>query len=349
MNTDDESDWPDADDDPADGSDDSPKFRTHLVALAEMHTRNLTEFEANDRIALGREDPFEYDGQTHYSVIDEWDGSIRVVDQGVACVSFWFDGRDALFGIPWNAYTRLLRASIASRKRRAGDVDVEEPHELDQNPGLGYFIRLDGVVTVKDVYERSRAIESEVLAPIRQIQLRLAEAIEAAELALAGEEQSLTDLLAATQAAATNEDKGTSLERLLAALFRTVPQMQVGSMRATTETEEIDLIVFNQRDDARWRNEGFYILVECKNWSTRCGKDEVVVFAQKLRNRKGRARCGVFVSWNGFTSTSRTELLRDSAGQSVILLLDGQDIIRAVREGNFLRVLEERLDETVLT
>ena len=171
MNTDDESDWPDADDDPPDGPDQSPKFRTHLVALAEMQNRRLAEFEANDRIAIGREDPFEYEGKTHYSVIDEWDASIRVVDQGPPCVSFWFDGRDSLFGIPWNAYTRLLRASIASRKRRAGDVDVEEPHELDPNPGLGYFIRLDGVVTVKDVYERSRAIEAEVLAPIRQIQL----------------------------------------------------------------------------------------------------------------------------------------------------------------------------------
>lgn len=331
-----------------DGSEASPRIKRHLIAADDLHTHRVTDFEPNALITVGREEPFEYEGRMHHSVSDEWDGLMRIIDKRSACASFWLDGRD-VFSIPWDDFSRLLRASVASRKHRAGDIELVEPHELDFDPGLGYSIRMDGVVTLRDAYDRARAIEREVLAPIHQVQLRLAEAVEKAELTLQGGDRSLAGLLAAAQGATSADEKGTSLERLIGALFRTIPQMQVASVRCRTATEEIDLLVLNQRDDARWRGEGFYIPVECKNWSTRCGKDEVVVFVSKLRNRKGRASCGVFVSWNGFTSASRTELLRDSAGHYIVILLTGDDIVRAVREGDFLGVLEKRLDEAVLT
>jgi hypothetical protein len=50
---------------------------------------------------------------------------------------------------------------------------------------------LEKVATLKDVYDRARAVEQEVLAPVRQTQSRLAEFVEQAELALEGGEQSL--------------------------------------------------------------------------------------------------------------------------------------------------------------
>lgn len=178
--TEDEADFPD-------GPGESSSYTTHLVPLANLHNRRIADFRPDDRVSVGREDPFEYEGKTQFSVTDEWDGAVRIVDDRSAHVSFWIDARSAPSGIPWDEFKRLLRATVASRIRRTGDVELIEVDEHDLNDGIGYLIRLEQVATLKDVYERARAVEGEILSPVRQTQSRLAELVEQTELALGGE------------------------------------------------------------------------------------------------------------------------------------------------------------------
>jgi hypothetical protein len=104
----------------------------------------------------------------------------------------------------------------------------------------------------------------------------------------------LIDQIRKVEEASTPASKGTSLEELLARIFSMVPGFEVTS-RIHTETEEIDLVVLNGSGEPRWRAEKPLILVECKNWSSRCGKNELVQFREKLRNR--RTRPAVVRSW----------------------------------------------------
>lgn len=118
--------------------------------------------------------------------------------------------------------------------------------------------------------------------------------------------------------------------------------------RGRTETEEIDIRVINGSEDPVWKREGALLLVECKNWSSKCGKDELVLFEEKLRNRRSRCSCGLLVSWNGFAKTVTKEL-RGSTGDLVIIPIEGRDVRAAVRDRSFASVPARLWESATLT
>lgn len=150
-------------------------------------------------------------------------------------------------------------------------------------------------------------------------------------------------LLANLEAAKTADEKGKTLEKLMATLLNAVPGFEV-STNSRTATEEIDIKVLNSNNDPRWRNDT-HILLECKNWSGRCGKNEIVLFERKLENRRGRAKLGFLVSWGGFSETVSKELLRGSREQAMIGLVDGAAVRRAVEAGDILPELRLAFDQ----
>lgn len=152
-------------------------------------------------------------------------------------------------------------------------------------------------------------------------------------------------LVSLCDSAKGTDEKGRVLEQLMDVLFRTVPGLSVSGRRIRTETEEIDLVLENDREDPRFRREGALILVECKNWSSRCGKNEFVIFKEKLRNRKGRATLGFLISWNGFSETITKEMLRESHEHALIVPLEGQQIRRAIESSSFWSALEKAWDD----
>ena len=85
-------------------------------------------------------------------------------------------------------------------------------------------------------------------------------------------------------------------------LFSSIAGFRVRE-HALTETEEIDLFIVNESEIPAFREEGPLILVECKNWSKKCGMDEFALFQSKMLNRGGRCTLGFLVSWNGFASS----------------------------------------------
>jgi hypothetical protein len=148
---------------------------------------------------------------------------------------------------------------------------------------------------------------------------------------------------------ATNSDlKGRALEELVSKLFLTIPGLGVIS-RIKTATEEIDIGIFNDTDNGFLASEGAVILAECKNWSSKCGRDEFSLLEKKTENRRDRCSLSFLISWNGFTGTIEKELLRSSRQRLVIVPLTGDDLRKAVNDNNFFEVIQSAWRNVIFT
>ena len=156
-------------------------------------------------------------------------------------------------------------------------------------------------------------------------------------------------LLQAVETLENSTEKGRALEELMTRLFCSIPGFIFDGRNVRTETEEIDITLINGSSDPRFVKEQPLMLVECKNWTSKCGKDELVLFRQKVQNRNQRCTLGFLVSWNGFAGTIAKELLRGSRDEAVILLLEGDHVRRAVRSGKFADELVAAWRETLST
>ena len=157
----------------------------------------------------------------------------------------------------------------------------------------------------------------------------------------------LQQLLIAKNDAKTNEEKGRTLEELIAGLFGTIPGFTIYN-RVKTETEEIDLEIVNGSNDPILQREGAIIIAECKNWTSKCGKDEFVLFRAKMENRAGRCTLGFLISWNGFASTITKEMLRGSREGLLIVPIDGRQIVEAVKNNSFFDLIKSEWNKATL-
>jgi hypothetical protein len=157
----------------------------------------------------------------------------------------------------------------------------------------------------------------------------------------------LRELLEDVERSEGTDARGRSLEKLAAALFSSIPDFSV-SERISTETEEIDLWVINNSNDRPFSDEGDIILVECKNWTGKCGKNEFGALMMKMTNRVQRCTIGFLVSWNGFANTIDKEMLRASQGKALIVPLDGNDMRVAVTAGDFLGFLKDKRNQALM-
>ena len=119
------------------------------------------------------------------------------------------------------------------------------------------------------------------------------------------------------------------------------------ALKLIYQTEEIDIVLLNNSDDPRYRRESALLLVECKNWSSKIGKNEFVIFKEKIENRRSRCTLGFLISWNGFTDTFTKEMLRGSREQVLVIPIDGKDIILAIQKQAFAQALLYAFDDAV--
>jgi hypothetical protein len=99
----------------------------------------------------------------------------------------------------------------------------------------------------------------------------------------------------------TPQQKGASLEAFAEGLIKVLPGMRVQKRDLRLEAEEIDLLVSNY-GLAVW---GDPILVECKNWSTPVGANEVVLFTRKIVDQG--AKTGILIVTAGITGDERRD------------------------------------------
>jgi DNA-binding NarL/FixJ family response regulator len=144
--------------------------------------------------------------------------------------------------------------------------------------------------------------------------------------------------------------KGKALEDLLAALIASVDGFNEIGRDFNTETEEIDLVFTNASRDMRWRKESSLILVECKNWHRqRVGKNEFVLFKEKIENRVGRCRLGFLVCTERFAETVTKEMLRSSKTEILVVPIDGDGLRELVKSDNRSKCLQNFVDSALLT
>ena len=243
-------------------------------------------------------------------------------------------------------YLDLVRRAVEVRQRHHGDVMFTDHDDDGAYIHLRYAInsgstRLDAAFANvckidAQLKEAAEQATDQVSAKIAEIAARLSDWGSA----------SLDGLLDAVSIASNSDEKGRALEELCARLFAAVPGFLV-QQRIRTHTEEIDISVINGSSEPRLSREGAVILVECKNWSGRCGKNEFVILQEKMRNRSRRCSLGFLVSWNGFAETVTKEMLRGSREELLIVPVDGADLRKAVLDGDFPSTLSRLWDAAV--
>lgn len=215
------------------------------------------------------------------------------------------------------------------------DVHFFLSFSIDLSPNLLVFEALDRIREIFDLINDSL---EEVIDSLRVF-------VEKRNIDF---EQTIQQKWNETLTITDSNQKGTALEELLVLIFSSVEGF-VPSHRIRTETEEIDISVRNEAKDSFWSKFTPFILVECKNWSTNCGKDEVVTFRSKLVNRFGLSHIGFLVSINGFRKTVTKEILRGSQTEFLVVPIDGKKLKGLVFSKNRSEILKSFVSESTFT
>ena len=243
-------------------------------------------------------------------------------------------------------YMDLVRRAVETRHRIHGDVQLK--HWDDDGAYIHLaFVIFTGETNVGHAFEVIRKVATQVEEAAQRAADEVGERIAEVAARLSGwGEDSLEQLVDKVETAPSTDDKGRSLEELCSRLFGTVEGFAVTG-RLRTATEEIDITILNDSKEARLRRESALILAECKNWMSKCGKDELVIFREKVENRNRRCSLGFLISWNGFTSTVTKEMLRGSREETLIIPMTGEDIRTGVRDQAFTKTLLNCWDRAV--
>jgi restriction endonuclease Mrr len=76
------------------------------------------------------------------------------------------------------------------------------------------------------------------------------------------------------------------------------------------------------------------VLAEAKNWVDPVGPNEYASFLRKLLSRHGRAKLGYLVTTGRFTSGVADERRRDSMADTLVVLIDGDELPKLWRDGD---------------
>lgn len=269
----------------------------------------------------------------------DWDGAI--VNQAGALKAFarHLHTRKYWYGpVGLESYLDLIRRAVEVRSLHRGDVELGDWDDDGANIRLTYSIDIP-TTNLGEAYRHIHRVSGEIEEVANDARTRVGVLVSEIAQRLSGWGATpLDQLVEAVAKGRSTDEKGRALEELMCRLFETIPGFKVAE-RVRTATEEIDLLILNDSPDPRFRRELAILLAECKNWTGKCGKDEVVIFREKIENRNRRCSLGFLISWNGFAKTVTKELLRGSREGTLIVILEGKAIRAAVLDGNFIEVL----------
>lgn len=128
--------------------------------------------------------------------------------------------------------------------------------------------------------------------------------------------------------ATSSTEKGSALEDLFEYLMNLIPGVRVIARDPRCEVEEIDLILWNSQTHPFLKPWDSIILVECKNWQTPVGSQEIAWFLTKMR-RRGITN-GIFVAMNGVTGdfdSDATRLLVEALSEKIrVIVITNEDL-----------------------
>jgi hypothetical protein len=111
----------------------------------------------------------------------------------------------------------------------------------------------------------------------------------------------LLDLFRAADLSPSGPPRGLIMERAMKLLFETIPGVTAieSDVKNAANTEEVDIVFWNQCIPRGLYFLGIPFLMECKNWQSKVSGQEVVVFANTMRGRC--CRDGILVAAQGIT------------------------------------------------
>jgi hypothetical protein len=228
---------------------------------------------------------------------------------------------------------------VERRQSIRGDVSLAHKDDDGAYVHLVYNVANLPTSSLGDAYRAAKKIEGELSEAADRATDKVGQLIAAAAQEIGGwGDLPLEQLVEKAETEKNSQQKGILLEELAARIFESIPGLTTAN-RIRTATEEIDIAILNASTDARLSREEALLLVECKNWSGKCGKNEFVILHEKIANRRHRCSLGFLVSWNGFAQTVTAEMLRGSRERNLIVPLDGRQLRAAIRE----KKIEEHL------
>jgi hypothetical protein len=267
----------------------------------------------------------------------EWEGRLYRSGEVIEGEAELLRTRKYWYGpITLEQYMELICLAVETRHRNRGDVELTDYNDDGAYIRVRVAIR-PGESNPAKAFDKIKKISDEVEEGAERTLGDVGKHIAEVTARLSGwGSETLDKLVESVETATSADDKGKSLEELASRLFEQIPGFVVTG-RIRSATEEIDITIVNDATDPRIRRESALILAECKNWSSKCGKDEFVIFREKIENRKRRCSLGFLISWNGFATTVTKEMLRGSREETLIVPVTGQIIRAAVRSGDVLK------------
>ena len=145
------------------------------------------------------------------------------------------------------------------------------------------------------------------------------------------------------------QTKGKALEELVALLFASIDGFKEVDRNINTATEEIDVVFRNESRDAFWQRESQLILFECKNWhSQRVGKNEFVLFKEKMKNRGRHCRLGFLICTDVFADTIKKEMLRESQSDILVVPIDGDDLRKLIESIDRSELMKKYVEQATM-
>jgi len=268
--------------------------------------------------------------------IVEWqDGNICISMSHNWYRKWW----DSPLGMPY--HMDLMKRLVEFRQKEHEDVKNIEFTDEGDWCHLYYSIVPIQPTTLHDVYQYGLSITNWVSKIVNEAQEQTSKLVSnIAEEYSTYKLVEIPELIDKVQTEENSNIKGRLLEELICKVFLNIDGFEIID-RLKTQTEEIDLVILNKSKEPFWQKESQLLLVECKNWTSKCGKNELVLFKEKIVNRKSRAKIGFFVSWNGFKKTFSKEDLRTSHGDILIVPVTGQEIIEATAQASIQESIEK--------
>lgn len=277
----------------------------------------------------------------------DWDGHLYQEDGRIIGEAdytwtrkYWYNA------IGLEQYMDLVRRAVETRFKTNGDVKLTHYDDDGAYIQMTFSVGTDKrncLEAFEDVQRICRELEETADAASDEASKRISEI--ASRLSGWGR-QPLDKLVDAVENSESSDAKGRSLEELISRLLESIQGFSVIG-RIRTSTEEIDITVLNNSNDPILRRESAILLVECKNWTGKCGKNEFVIFKEKVENRSNRCTVGILVSWRGHKDTITKEMLRGSKETTLIVPITGKDIRKAVRDDCFQQVLVDAWQRAV--
>ena len=126
---------------------------------------------------------------------------------------------------------------------------------------------------------------------------------------------SYQQLLAAVDAAVTNNDKGDRFEDLCEYLLEQLEGVIIEYRDVLMAAEELDFVLWNAQTDSFLKALDSTILVECKNWSQPAGAPSLFTFIGKMRLKS--LKHGIFIAANGVTG----DFLNGNGGNGAVEII----------------------------